>query len=156
MALSQRVAVLDAAPMRFDANSPVRILDRADCRELLQRETVGRVAFANGAFPMVLPINYVYVDDLIVFRTDVGLKLENVPMRAVAFEIDGRSDASAWSVVVLGHAREVTTALGPRYDALRKADISVVAPGSKVHWIAIEIQEVSGRIFPIEPAPADQ
>lgn len=135
--------------MRFDANSPVQVLDPADCRALLQHETLGRVAFANGPFPMVLPINYVYVDDLIVFRTDVGLKLENVPMRAVAFEIDGRNDANAWSVVALGHAREVTTALGPRYDALRKAEIAVAAPGSKVHWIAIEVQEISGRTFPI-------
>lgn len=134
--------------MGSDGNSPVHILEPEDCRSLLKSETLGRVAFDNGSFPMVLPVNYVYLEDLIVFRTDVGIKLENVPMSPVAFEIDGIRDSTAWSVVVLGHAREVTTALGPRYDTLRKTEIAVAAPGDKRHWIAIETHEISGRTFP--------
>ena len=124
-------------------------LDQAHCRALLEGQTLGRVAFANGTFPMVLPVNYVCSDNLIVFRTGPGLKLENVPMSAVAFEIDGITNSQAWSVVVLGHARELTTALGERYDALRRLDVPTVAPGVKNSWIGIEMQEVSGRTFPV-------
>lgn len=138
--------------MRFDINSPVQTLDADDCRALLQNESLGRIAFATETYPMVLPVNYVCFEDMVVFRTDVGLKLENVPMRSVAFEIDGLRNGVAWSVVVLGHAREVTTALGPRFDALRATDVPIQAPGVKGHWIAIEVEEITGRTFSARPA----
>jgi nitroimidazol reductase NimA-like FMN-containing flavoprotein (pyridoxamine 5'-phosphate oxidase superfamily) len=134
----------------FDPAAPFRVLARAECAQLLSETDMGRVAFANGAYPMILPVNYGVVDDLVVFKTGVGTKLANIPMKRVAFEVDGRGDGIAWSVVVLGHAREVTTALGARYDALRAAEIPILAPGAKVHWIAIEIIEISGREFSVE------
>jgi len=135
--------------MSTGASSSVQVLDETTCLELLSDHDLGRVAFANGRFPMVLPVNYTCFDGLVVFRTDVGVKLENIAMNPVAFEIDGVTPTHAWSVVVLGHAREVTTALGSRYDGLRDAEIHVLAPGTKTHWIAIEVYEMSGRSFPI-------
>lgn len=131
----------------FDLSTPVRVLERAECETLLHAADTGRVAFANGQFPMILPVNFVMADDLVVFRTGVGTKLANIPMQPVAFEIDGRTTDGAWSVVVVGHAREVTTALGPRYDALRASHLETVAPGPKMYWIAIEIESISGRAF---------
>jgi nitroimidazol reductase NimA-like FMN-containing flavoprotein (pyridoxamine 5'-phosphate oxidase superfamily) len=134
--------------MPTDAGESVKVLDETTCLELLSDHDLGRVAFANGRFPMILPVNYTCFDGLVVFRTDVGVKLENIAMSPVAFEIDGVTPTHAWSVVVLGHAREVTTALGPRYEGLREAQINVLAPGTKTHWIAIEVYEMSGRSFP--------
>ena len=79
-----------------------------------------------------------------------GSKLTLLPLRPAAFEIDGTTgDASAWSVVVQGHAREVTTALGDRYDRLRATEIELLSPGDKAHWIAIEIEQLTGRRLPL-------
>ena len=65
----------------------------------------------------------------------------------MAFEIDGADEREAWSVLVRGHAREVTTALGEAYEALRELPVPIQAPGDKAHWIAIEIIELSGRVI---------
>ena len=131
----------------IEFETSIETLSPDECQRLLDSETTGRVAFADGDFPTILPVNYVHVDGLVVFRTDAGAKLERVPMQPVAFEIDGRTDRYAWSVVIHGHAREVTTALGARYEALRSAEIPIVASGGKLHWIAIEITAMSGRCF---------
>jgi nitroimidazol reductase NimA-like FMN-containing flavoprotein (pyridoxamine 5'-phosphate oxidase superfamily) len=118
------------------------------CTKLLAGEEVGRIAFAGeDGYPVVLPVNYRLDGDLIVFRTAEGLKLENVPLRRVAFEVD-RFDLSAktgWSLLVRGHAREVTSALGEPYESLRKAPLAPWAPGSKDHWVAVETDSITGR-----------
>lgn len=115
---------------------------------LLAGEEVGRIAFADDDhYPVVLPVNYRLDDALIVFRTAEGLKLESVPLRRVAFEVD-RFDPSmrtAWSVLVRGHAIEVTSALGEPYESLRSAPLAPWAPGSKDHWVAVEIESITGR-----------
>ncbi len=129
----------------------MRALADDECWARLRGETLGRLAFENGRFPMILPVNHTCHDGLIVVRTDGGTKLENVPMHPVAFEVDGVTASAGWSVVALGSAREVTTALGPRYEGLRQADVPIMAPGRKPYWIAIEVAEISGREFDIEP-----
>jgi CBS domain-containing protein len=122
-------------------------LERPNCLRLLSEHDLGRVGYLLGDEAMVLPVNYAVDDGLIVFRSDPGEKLSEVPMRRVVFEIDGTSPTGAWSVVARGHARDVTTALGASYDRLRAIPISRRAPGAKEHWIAIEITEVTGRRF---------
>ncbi|MFM2070353.1 MAG: hypothetical protein RLZZ623_616 [Actinomycetota bacterium] len=140
----------------FDLSTPIQVLRRDACEALLRSRHSGRVAYVNGPFPMILPVNFELFDEFIVFRTGVGSKLANIPMRPVAFEVDGRDGANAWSVVVVGHAREVTTALGPRYDALRQCEITILAAGDKTHWIAIEIEEMTGREFCVVAEPTDR
>ncbi len=117
----------------------------AECRQLLTDHSLGRIAFVVAGDPMILPVNYVFVEDRIAFRTDEGEKLMAIPMSRVAFEIDGHDGGSAWSVVARGHAREVTTALGAMYEGLRSSLVPLEAPGAKLHWIAIEISELTGR-----------
>jgi uncharacterized protein len=129
----------------FDFSSTIETLDQVACRTLLSGQSTGRVAYLAGDFPMILPVNFVVVDDFVVFRTDPGSKLENIPLQAVAFEADGWDQTGAWSVVVQGFAREVTNALGDSYDRLRQAHMPLLAPGDKSHWIAIEIRTMSGR-----------
>jgi nitroimidazol reductase NimA-like FMN-containing flavoprotein (pyridoxamine 5'-phosphate oxidase superfamily) len=118
------------------------------CTRLLAGEEVGRIAFADDdEYPVVLPVNYRLDGTLIVFRTAEGLKLESVPLRRVAFEIDrfDPSTRTAWSVLVRGHATEVTSALGEPYESLRSAPLAPWAPGSKDHWVAVEIESITGR-----------
>lgn len=145
--LDARVAHHDEGMGQHDQPPGMHVLDRDRCEALLAQESTGRVAFADGRFPLILPVNYVFSHGMVVFRTQVGAKLENMPLSAVAFEVDGHSDFRAWSVLVQGYAREVTTALGPLYDEVRAIDIPTLAPGEKPHWIAIEIADISGRSF---------
>ena len=118
------------------------------CRFLLAEEDVGRIAFVDDdGYPVVLPVNYVLADEFIVFRTAPGSKLEGVPLRQVAFEVDHLSIIyrSGWSVLVQGHGQEVTTALDPQHARLRDHSVEPWAPGAKDHWLAIRIERLSGR-----------
>jgi nitroimidazol reductase NimA-like FMN-containing flavoprotein (pyridoxamine 5'-phosphate oxidase superfamily) len=118
------------------------------CRFLLAEEDVGRIGFVDDdGYPVVLPVNYVLADDFIVFRTAQGSKLEGVPLRQVAFEVDHLSIIyrSGWSVLVQGRGQEITTALDPRHARLRDHSVEPWVPGAKDHWLAIKIERVSGR-----------
>lgn len=112
---------------------------------LLEQHAMGRVGFVSDDSPIIVPVNYVVDGNSIVFRTDPGEKLAEIPMRRVAFEIDNGAAPEPWSVLVKGFGREVTDVVGAHYEALRAKPIHVQAPGEKEHWIAIEIRELSGR-----------
>lgn len=122
-------------------------LDPDECIARLGWSTLGRIAYISDDEPVILPVNFVLHQGMIVIRTDPGEKLNEVPMRRVAFEIDGSDPDETWSVLVRGHAREVTTALGEAYEKLRAIRIPLQAPGEKAHWIAIEITAISGRVI---------
>ncbi len=123
------------------------VLSEAECRRLLAEQEVGRVAFVDGDFPVVLPVNFVIDGDLIAIRTDLGAKSDRVPLHRVAFEVDGieRWSHSGWSVLVQGFGQDVTDAVGVRYEDLRRRGLSIWPPGEKEHWLTIEIQRISGR-----------
>jgi nitroimidazol reductase NimA-like FMN-containing flavoprotein (pyridoxamine 5'-phosphate oxidase superfamily) len=120
-------------------------LDEAECSELLHGHHTGRVGFVSEDRPLILPVNYVIHRDQIVFRTAPGRKLAEIPLRHVAFEVDGATADGSWSVVAQGFAREMTDALGEAADAIRALPIPVEAPGERDYWIAITISELTGR-----------
>jgi nitroimidazol reductase NimA-like FMN-containing flavoprotein (pyridoxamine 5'-phosphate oxidase superfamily) len=123
-------------------------LGEAACRSLLAQEDVGRIAFVDHeGYPVVLPVNYRVHDERIVFRTGEGLKLQSIPLRRVAFEIDRIDPAgpTGWSLLVRGFAREVTTAVGEPYESLRSGPLAPWAGGPKEHWVAVEIHSITGR-----------
>src|SRR4051794_39009110 len=94
----------------------IEVLSESECRSLLAAEEVGRVAFLDRDFPVVEPVNYVLDGNAIAIRTDVGTKFDCIPLRRVAFEVDGveRWNHSGWSVLVQGFGQDVTDAIGPR------------------------------------------
>src|SRR5687767_12829220 len=94
-------------------------LDTDECMSLLRERNFGRIGFVSDDIPVILPVNYVLNGDTVVFRTDAGLKLTEIPMRHVAFEIDNATDSDVWSVLVQGFAREITDVVGGRYATLR-------------------------------------
>jgi len=72
---------------------------------------VGRLAVLVDDHPDIFPVNYVVDGGTVVFRTAVGLKWTAVAAHpGVAFEADGYAADSrtAWSVVVKGHADQVS------------------------------------------------
>ena len=124
----------------------VEVLDESECRALLVRQPVGRVGYiTDDGKPMIVPVSFRVVDDFVVFRSDPGDKLSQMPMRQVCFEADGQSVEIVWSVVVHGVARDVTTALGERFERLREVSLPTFAQLRDPHWLAIEIQQIKGR-----------
>jgi uncharacterized protein len=126
----------------------VEELSEEVCRFLLTDEEVGRLAYLGAdGYPVVLPMNYVIDGDCILMRTAPGAKLEEVPLHRVAFEVDHLAPMYrlGWSVLVQGRARELTSADGPAYTALRERRVDPWVPGDKDRWLSIEIARLTGR-----------
>jgi uncharacterized protein len=90
-------------------NMLTEMMAENDIKEILTRNTIGRLACAHANQPYIVPMSYVYdADSLYGFATD-GQK--NQWMRAnpkVCFEVDEISDRLHWaSVVVTGIYREI-------------------------------------------------
>ena len=86
-------------------------LDEDECRKLLAERHLGRLAFVDFGGPVIFPVNYVFDQDLVIFRTDPGSKLDAATEReSVAFEVDATDEATrtGWSVVVRGTLADIT------------------------------------------------
>jgi uncharacterized protein len=118
------------------------------CREILitHRPRLGRLAFVDHGWPLVVPMNYYAEDRVIYFRTAAGSKLL-AALRAqhVSFEIDHVDDVwqEGWSVLALGRLRMLT-------DPDEIAEVSRVplrawAGGERPHYLRMDITSISGR-----------
>jgi hypothetical protein len=138
------------AAMAADEPAPgVAYLEPNNCWALLRSHEVGRLAVSIEDRPDIFPINYVVDHGTVVFRTAEGTKLAGaIEAEAVAFEADGYEPGSgeAWSVVVKGHAEEIT-----RVDELLDTVVGLplfpwhAAP--KQRFVRIVPDEISGRRF---------
>ena len=87
------------------------VLDREECMELLTAKSVGRIAYTTDAGPRILPVNYVLVNDSVIFRTVPDGEIFHHALSSVcAFEIDETDEffESGWSVVVVGRLQLAT------------------------------------------------
>jgi nitroimidazol reductase NimA-like FMN-containing flavoprotein (pyridoxamine 5'-phosphate oxidase superfamily) len=86
-------------------------LDREECFQLLAAKSVGRIAYVVDFGARILPMNYVFVDDRIIFRTvpDGEIYRHGLSTKC-AFEIDETDEffESGWSVIVLGRLELAT------------------------------------------------
>lgn len=127
-------------------NRSSEVLDVATCWSLLRGESIGRIAYIAEERPVIVPVNFAVIEDRIVFRSDPGDKVSRVPLRHICMEADGRDDANhVWSVVAEGVARDVTTALNAEYEKMREVLVPTFAPLHDPHWIAIDVESISGR-----------
>jgi nitroimidazol reductase NimA-like FMN-containing flavoprotein (pyridoxamine 5'-phosphate oxidase superfamily) len=117
-----------------------RGLDADECRVILARHNVGRLAFTFHDKVDIEPINYVMLDNDLVFRTVPGSKvdvLEHHPW--VAFEVDEVDGLSEWrSVVAHGtiYRIENNAAGRPEYDRAVEQLRALLPPGSTEHPLA--------------------
>jgi nitroimidazol reductase NimA-like FMN-containing flavoprotein (pyridoxamine 5'-phosphate oxidase superfamily) len=123
----------------------LQTLSREECRALLARESVGRLAVVAAGQPLIFPVNYVLSGSNVVFRTNPGTKLHAAIGRPVAFEIDGVDPLGheGWSVLVTGTAIEESEPNHVR--VLETLPLKAWGPGEKNHWIRIQGGSVSGR-----------
>jgi len=122
--------------------------------ELLHAAQFGRLAVVIGGAPEIFPINVAAKHPSIYFRTAEGTKLFGTSIgHAVAFESDRVDGSGAWSVVVKGTSREVTTR--DETDAVDALGLESWVPTVKHRLVAIDVTSVSGRRFAFGPAPDD-
>lgn len=127
-----------------------------ECLERLRGTQVGRLAIAGDGHPEIFPINHVVDHGTLIFRTAPGTKLESLTRdRNVTFESDGvdSETGDAWSVIVKGHAVEVTS-VRERFEALDLPLYSWNAAPMH-HFVRIVPVEITGRRFGIKRRPFD-
>jgi uncharacterized protein len=137
--------------MDVDDRPPTRELSEEECWQRITEAPYGRVAASAAGEIDIFPVNHGVDGRTVVFRTSPGTKLLELTIRNdVAFEVDGYTDADAFSVVVKGLAEEFD-----RQSEIADAErlgITPWAPEEKSRWVRITPSEVHGRMF--ERAPA--
>ncbi|HET8632562.1 MAG TPA: pyridoxamine 5'-phosphate oxidase family protein [Gemmatimonadales bacterium] len=131
-----------------------RDLSERECRELLGRNHVGRIAYQIGEYVNIVPLGYVYHGDWLACRTQEGSKV-SVLRRSpyVAFEVDEVEGLFDWkSVVVQGSWYEEdrpTTGREETLAALRAVAPNVLTPEDPTPFrdilFRIHIREITGR-----------
>lgn len=106
---------------------------------------VGHVGFVHNDLPFVLPVNYLFDDDRVIFRTQEGTILSKIGGRTVAFEVDDHRalEHSGWSVLIHGQASVIDDPL--EIDRLHRGPLRAWAWNTAECWVAISVDEVSGR-----------
>jgi nitroimidazol reductase NimA-like FMN-containing flavoprotein (pyridoxamine 5'-phosphate oxidase superfamily) len=120
-------------------------LTERQCRTLLATRTFGRVGVTNGGLPLILPVRYLYANEVIAFRTGMGTKLRAAKNGDVlAFEVDAfdASTGEGWSVLALGRAVVMTTE--HEHD-----DVPTLDPSSEHetcrHYVRLQCELITGR-----------
>lgn len=93
-----------------DSTDEFTPINPARCEELLESQSIGRVAWQAADGPQILPVTYACHDGTIIFRTSpYGVLSELIRPTDVALEIDqlDQEGRRGWSVVVQGRARGV-------------------------------------------------
>lgn len=135
----------------MDSN-PVTEVTEHEIWELLRSTPLGRLAVTAAGEIDIFPVNYIVDGSTLLFRTAPGTKLIELTVRsAVAFEIDGWTEHSAWSVVVKGIAEQ----LDHQADIDRADTLPLLPwiPTLKYRYVRITPTQVSGRRFVPGPEP---
>jgi nitroimidazol reductase NimA-like FMN-containing flavoprotein (pyridoxamine 5'-phosphate oxidase superfamily) len=131
-----------------NANTGLTPLSTEECHALLEnhRPRLGRLAFADGGRPLVLPVNYVAEGRVLWFRTAPGSKLlAALRMQQVTFELDHVDPTweQGWSVLAFGRLRMITD--DDELEAARRLPLQPWAAGDRSHHLRLDIERVSGR-----------
>jgi nitroimidazol reductase NimA-like FMN-containing flavoprotein (pyridoxamine 5'-phosphate oxidase superfamily) len=125
-----------------DERTTMGALDVEECFVLLRWENIGRLAVAaHGEAPIVVPVNFVFHEGHVIFRSGDGAMLDIIREHPVSLQVD-RFDQYrrvGWSVLVRGTAHEIDSAEVP------DIDIDTWAPGRKLHWVRVVPTAISGR-----------
>jgi uncharacterized protein len=121
-------------------------LDRAECLDLLAAKSVGRIAYTADVGARILPMNYIFADDCIIFRTVPDGEIYRHALNSnCAFEIDEIDEffESGWSVVVVGQLELATEEdfAGMRYGKAPEP----WAGGNRIMFVRLPCEQVSGR-----------
>lgn len=138
----------------------IRELDRESCERILERNRVGRLAYARHNRVDIEPLHYVHHKGWLYGRTSWGAKLEATGDEwwPVAFEVDEVEDVFQWRSVVVHGGFYVLDEHGPDWESaqwreglelLRRIIPDTFAEGDPVPHrrvlFRIAVQEMTGR-----------
>lgn len=129
------------------------VLGRSECMRLLriasQAGDLGRLGISTKGSPIVVPVNFAYVNQEVFIRIGPGSIASSARDTLVAFEVDNVDEERgvAWSVLLRGLARHLPT---HDHHQLWKElpEPMVPVPGDIV--VAIRGDYVSGRRFALD------
>lgn len=122
-------------------------LSAAECRGLLETDTVGRVGFVTPDGPRIVPVNFAMVDEAIELRTTAYSELaRHAPGHKVVFEIDHLDSERrrGWSVVAQGPCEWVDDPIA-QDDNPPAPDSEPWAGGARPVRLRVPLRELSGR-----------
>jgi hypothetical protein len=130
---------------RAGAHPVLESLSAQQCAEHLGAGGIGRIVLSTGTGPVAFPVNFVFTDGRIIFRTSDSMVATITGV--VAFEVDHIDEAMSegWSVLVRGHARLVEDAAERL--VLARLDIEPWSGGARLNVIEITPFELSGRVI---------
>jgi len=100
-----------ASEISSDRTAPmvIREMTHDECRALLTRASMGRLACSQDSQPYIIPVYLAYEPDFIYVFSTFGQKIKWMRLNPkVCVQIDEISDASNWSsVVAYGHYQEL-------------------------------------------------
>jgi len=132
----------------------VRKLMPAECRRLIARGGVGRIAFGTLNGPVVVPVNFAVLADTLVVRTAEGTVIDGHADEQVALEVDHIDEAlcQGWSVLVRGAAHRVAHPAELRR-LQEEAAVWPWAGGEREVYVRIVPREITGRRIELQSAP---
>lgn len=124
-------------------------LTRDECLVLLRGARVGRVGVSVNALPAIVPVNYVVIDDSLIFRCSKTSTLFRASVGSVlAFEIDdyAHDGSFGWSVLVRGFTQEIQDA--EELSLARSIWLEAWPLGNRAErYLVIALSVISGRRF---------
>jgi hypothetical protein len=133
-------------PLADDGARVLELLDEQECRRLLGTARLGRLAFTEGALPMIQPVGFVVSGEEVLIPTRLGSTLTAAARGAVvAVEVDDVDPVArtGWDVTVVGPSRVVTDpAEVARLDQLGARPW---APAGVPCYVAVRIAVLRGR-----------
>ncbi|MGX9788657.1 pyridoxamine 5'-phosphate oxidase family protein [Mycobacterium sp. MMS18-G62] len=138
--------------MTSSIDHPVVELNEDESWKLLSGSALGRLVTTFDGRAEIFPVNFVVQHRTLLFRTAEGTKLLSAIMNnQVVFEADDHNVAEAWSVIVRGTAR-VLTSTSEIHDAEHAGLYPWIAT-EKLRFVRITPTDISGRRFIFGPEP---
>lgn len=124
-------------------------MDAHACVRKLASRGIGRLAVVADDVPLVVPVNYAWVDGAVVFATDDGTKAQALSTGRAAFEIDEIDgwEHTGWSVLVVGHA-----AASPDVDPATAPVVPWCGATAGTIWMRLVPEQITGRRITRRPA----
>lgn len=124
----------------------VTILSEEECWQALRKQSFGHLAYTLAGEIGIVPLNYMVSDDRIVFRTAEGSKLLGLTINdSVVFEVDEIGSWAARTVIVRGHATQLSEAEEDAFEGLKPW-----VPTLKYNVVAITPSVMTGRSFRLD------
>jgi hypothetical protein len=120
-------------------------LTTEQCEDHLSAGGVGRIVLSSGRGPEAFPVNFIFTNGVVVFRTSDAMT--SAVVGVVAFEVDHIDEtmSEGWSVLVRGHARLIEETAERL--AIARLDLEPWAGGGRLNLVGITPFEVSGRVI---------